>query len=269
MHATAPPALRLAPRAGVRAAFTGRRHGNVSLLVGGGDAIAGRRGLGALVGVAAERTVFMEQIHGAAVGLARAVDGGRGLSDHTDAVAGVDALVTAEPDLALAVLTADCVPVLLAGQGAVGAAHAGRRGLLDGVVEATVAALHALGEQPDELIALIGPAVGACCYELPADEVDAAAAAVPQLRARTRWGSPSIDLVAGVDAVLRRAGVRRRAVSGACTRCGAADWFSHRAATDGREPHAEPGRQAAVIALDAAEALADPQGLPPGLHWLA
>jgi len=269
MRATAPPAPRLAPRAGVRAAFTGRSHGNVSLLVGDGDALAARRGLGDLVGVAADRTVFMEQVHGTAVGLAVATDAGRGLTAHADAIAGVDALVTAEPELALVVLTADCVPVLLAGERAVGAAHAGRRGLLDGVVEATVAALCAMGEQPEHLVALIGPAVGGCCYELPGNEVDAAAAALPQVRACTRWGTPSIDLTAGVDAALRRAGVRRRAAAEVCTRCGAADWFSHRAATDRREPQAEPGRQASVIALSAAEPGADPQGLPPGLHWLA
>lgn len=269
MHAIAPPALRLAPRAGVRAAFTGRRQGNVSLLVGGGDATAARRSLGDVIGLPAGRTVFMEQVHGAAVGVVGAADAGRGLVQHADAVPGVDALVTTEPELALAVLTADCVPVLLVGDRAVGAAHAGRRGLLDGVVEASVAALCDLGERPEHLIALIGPAVGACCYELPEHEAEAAAAVLPQLRGRTAWGSPSLDLAAGTDAVLRRAGVRRRAAVRACTRCGAADWFSHRAATDGREPRAEPGRQAAVVALTAAEAAPEAQGLPSGMHWLA
>jgi YfiH family protein len=269
MHATAPPALRLVPRAGVRAAFTGRRHGNVSLLVGDGDAAPARRGLGELVGLTPERTVFMEQVHGSAVGRVGADDAGRGVARHADAIAGVDALVTDEPDLALVVLTADCVPLLLVGERAVGAAHAGRRGLVDGVVEAAVAALCDLGERPEDLVALIGPSVGACCYELPEDEADAAVAVMPQLRGRTTWGSPSLDLVAGADAVLRRAGVGRRAAVRACTRCGAADWFSHRAATDGREPRAEPGRQASVVARSATEPGSGAQGLPSGLHWLA
>lgn len=266
MHAIAPPALRLAPRAGVCAAFTGRSHGNVSLLVGGGDPAGARRALGPLAGLAPERTVFMEQVHGASVAVVGPADAGRGLDDHRDALPGVDALVTAATDLALVVLTADCAPVLLAGDHAVGAVHAGRRGLLGGVIEATLAAMGALGERAEDLTALIGPAVGGCCYELPEAEAEQAWAALPALRARTTWGTPSLDVRAGAAAVLRAAGVEAIAQADGCTRCGADGWFSHRAATDGREPRAADGRQASVISCDPS---LPARGLPPGMQWLA
>jgi hypothetical protein len=81
---------------------------------------------------------------------------------------GVDAAVTALPGRVLAVQSADCVPVLLAGPGAIGVAHAGRAGVLQGVIPAVVAALRQLA-QPGPLRAVLGPAIGGCCYEVPAE----------------------------------------------------------------------------------------------------
>lgn len=79
-----------------------------------------------------------------------------------------DALATREPGVALGVLTADCVPVLLADAEArvIGAAHAGWRGALDGIVESVVAAMVSLGAAPERIVAGIGPAIGAGSYEV-------------------------------------------------------------------------------------------------------
>ena len=253
--------------AGTSAAFTGRAHGNVSFLVGGGHPAAARPMLGPLAGVGAERAIFMEQVHGAGVAVVTAADAGRGLAAHADAMPGVDALVTADPDVALVVLTADCVPVLLAADGVVGAVHAGRAGLLAGVIEEALAAMAKLGAEPPAVTAMIGPAIGGCCYEVPPALARDAAERIPELQARTTWGTPALDLPAGAAALLRRAGVSRVGAVDACTRCAPERWFSHRAATDGREPAGEQGRQASVIARPA-EASA-PDRLPRELAWLS
>ena len=267
------PAVRLAPRDGVAAGFTGREFGNASLLLGGGDPAAARRALGPLVGAPDGAVVLMEQVHGAEVARVSRDDAGRGVDRQADAVPGVDALVTTDPGLALAVLTADCVPVLLAGDGVVGAAHAGRAGLLAGVVERTVEEMARCGAPAASLTAVIGPAIGGCCYEVPTELARQAVARIPELAARTRWGSASLDLPRGVAAVLRGAGVGRVGLIEACTRCAPHRWFSHRAATDGRAPAGAEGRQAAVIALGGGQPVAAANGDAPGLRlspqWLS
>ncbi|HVA59941.1 MAG TPA: peptidoglycan editing factor PgeF [Mycobacteriales bacterium] len=124
-------------------------------------------------------------------------------------VPGVDALVTATPGLWLTVLVADCAPVLLADRtaGTVAAVHAGRRGLVAGVVPAAVAAMVGRGATPDRIEALIGPAIGGCCYEVSADLAAVVALLVPAAAARTRQGRPAVDLRAGLHAQLVGAGV--------------------------------------------------------------
>ena len=86
-----------------------------------------------------------------------------------------DAMVTAMPGLALAVLTADCQPVLFADAqaGVIGAAHAGWRGALDGVLEATVAAMEALGARREAISAVIGPCISQAAYEVGPEFLDA------------------------------------------------------------------------------------------------
>lgn len=267
------PAVRLAPRDGVVAGFTGRDFGNTSLRLGGGDPTAARRALGPVAGVPAGAVVLMEQVHGAGVSRVSRGDAGRGVADQADAVPGVDALVTTDAGVALAVLTADCVPVLLAGDGVVGAAHAGRAGLLAGVLERTVEEMAGCGAPPGSLTALVGPAIGGCCYEVPEELAQQAVARVPELAARTRWGSASLDLPRGTAAVLRDAGVGRVGVIEACTRCAPHHWFSHRAATDGRAPAGAEGRQASVIAFGVEQPVVAPSGDAPGLRlspqWLS
>jgi YfiH family protein len=152
-----------------------------------------------------------------------------------------DALVTAQPQVALMVRSADCVPVLLVAEheGVVGAAHCGRPGLLAGVVPRTVAAMHDLGAST--VTAWIGPHVCGACYEVPAAMQDEVADAVPASRATTSWGTPSLDLGAGVRAQLEGDGVRVEDVS-RCTR-EAPDLHSYRRDGD------LAGRLAAVVRL--------------------
>ncbi|MDH6543213.1 peptidoglycan editing factor PgeF [Streptomyces lavendulae] len=175
------------------------------------------------LGVDPDLVVWMNQVHGRDVAVVDGPwpDGGP--------VPSVDAVVTARRGLALAVLTADCTPVLLADPvaGVVGAAHAGRPGLVAGVVPAAVEAMTALGADPARMVARTGPAVCGRCYEVPAEMREAVAAVVPAAWAETSWGTPAVDVVAGVHAQLAEAGVAYRHRSAVCT-LESRDHFSYR-----------------------------------------
>ena len=187
------------------------------------------------IGQPADRWHLMAQVHGRQVALVdRTCRPGSELRD-------VDAVVTALADRPLVVQAADCVPILLAGRRSVGAAHAGRRGVHLDVVGAVVAALRDLGEEPEDLQVAIGPAIGACCYEVPPELRDEVGRQQPVAAATTTWGTPSLDLPAAVEAQLRRAGVHRVSRMETCTRCDPGErWFSHRA-----DPRS--GRQAGIV----------------------
>ena len=152
-----------------------------------------------------------------------------------------DALVTTSPGHVLVVRVADCVPVLLADRQArvVGAAHAGRNGVMSGVVPATVERMRDLGAR--ELTAWIGPHVCGACYEVPAEMQEDVAAVVPATRSTTRQGTPGLDLGAGVRAQLASLDVAVRDVS-RCT-IESPDLYSHR--RDG----AGAGRFAGLVRL--------------------
>lgn len=167
-----------------------------------------RRYVAERIGVAERRVLYMNQVHSADV---VAVDGPWG-----ESVPAADALVTREPGLALAVLVADCVPVLLAdvGAGVVGVAHAGRVGLVAGVVPAVVAAMRDAGA--GEIIARVGPSVCGRCYEVPDALRAEVAAVVPDAWSTTRSGGAAVDVAAGVEAQLGAAGVAAVRLSG-CT----------------------------------------------------
>ncbi|MET7682226.1 peptidoglycan editing factor PgeF [Streptomyces sp. NPDC005423] len=166
--------------------------------------------------------VWMNQVHGPDVAV---VDGPWG----TGPVPRVDALVTARRGVALAVLTADCTPVLLADPvaGVAAAVHAGRPGMVAGVVPAAVRAMTELGADPARIVARIGPAVCGRCYEVPDDMRAEVAEAEPAAYAETSWGTPAVDVTAGVLAQLERLGVRDREQSPVCTK-ESADHFSYR-----------------------------------------
>lgn len=147
-----------------------------------------------------------------------------------------DAVVSAEPGVPVGVVTADCVPVLLAVASgrAVAAVHAGWRGLAAGVVEAGVDALRqsAADSAPR---AVLGPHIGACCYEVDAPVVDALSARYgPAVASALREGRPGhawLDLGALVRHALAGAGIPRASIGGfadACTQCAAERFHSYR-----------------------------------------
>ena len=185
---------------------------------------------------------WLDQVHGAEVVVVDRPGGGAGSR--------ADAAVSAIPGAVLSVLTADCAPVLLwsvpeAGRGpvVVGAAHAGWRGLVAGVLEACVDAMRDLGAtDPDWRL---GPCVSPAAYEFGGDDLAAVEDRLgPTVRSTTVDGAPALDTRAAVAAALGRAGVR---VPAGSTRvpCTVLDpgWFSWRARRD-------TGRQAAVIWID-------------------
>ncbi|MGW3093831.1 peptidoglycan editing factor PgeF [Streptomyces sp. CdTB01] len=187
------------------------------------DAVRTNRELAAgSLGLDPAHVVWMNQVHGADVAV---VDGPWGDSP----VPEVDAIVTTRRGLALAVLTADCTPVLLADPvaGVVAAAHAGRPGMVAGVVPAALRAMTELGADPARIVARTGPAVCGRCYEVPEQMRAEVAAVEPAAYAETSWGTPAVDVTAGVHAQLDRLGVRDRWQSPACTR-ESADHFSYR-----------------------------------------
>lgn len=174
---------------------------------------------------------WLRQVHGNRV--VRARTPGDAAGERADAV------FTTEPGCAVAVLTADCAPVLLvADNGPVGAAHAGWRGLVAGILEATVEAMRAAGAGP--IHAVVGPCVHAGCYEFGPDDlatvVDRVGGAA---RGRTAEGRPALDLPAAVVSVLAGAGVDDVDDVDVCTGCSAGH-YSHRA-------RGELDRQAAVV----------------------
>jgi YfiH family protein len=174
------------------------------------------------LGVDPARVVWMNQVHGADAVVVEEPWGERPVPE-------VDAIVTARRGLALAVLTADCVPVLLADPvaGIAAAAHAGRPGLVAGVVPAAVRAMTEQGADPARIVARTGPAVCGRCYEVPSAMRAEVAAVEPAAHAETSWGTPAVDVAAGVHAQLERLGVRDREQSPVCT-LESADHFSYR-----------------------------------------
>ncbi len=225
----------------VGVAFTDR-HGGVSsvpfdalnLGVGTGDAPASVARNFALVAAALDvrpqQVVRMHQVHGTEVAVVR------GSSDRSTRA---DALVTDVAGIVLCVRAADCVPILLADSsaGVVGCAHAGRQGMAAGVVPATVTRMRDLGATG--ITAWIGPHICGSCYEVPAALRAEIADAVPESYARTSWGTPSVDLGAGVRAQLAGAGCVVVDAS-PCT-AESPDLYSHR--RDGRRS----GRLAGLV----------------------
>ncbi|NUR44158.1 MAG: peptidoglycan editing factor PgeF [Streptomyces sp.] len=187
------------------------------------DAVRANRELAAKsLGIDPARVVWMNQVHGAEVAVVSEPWGDRPVPE-------VDAIVTTGRGLALAVLTADCTPVLLADPVArvVAAAHAGRPGMIAGVVPAAVRAMTELGADPARIVARTGPAVCGRCYEVPEEMRADVAAIEPAAYAETSWGTPAVDVTAGVHAQLDRLGVRDREQSPVCTR-ESGDHFSYR-----------------------------------------
>jgi hypothetical protein len=180
------------------------------------------------------RAEILRRVEGRAVAVAQAkqIHSERVLAAHEGFVGQADALWTDRPGLALSVITADCVPLLLAARDGrrVAAVHAGWRGIVAGVVERT---LDALDVPVDELDAWIGPAIGVCCYEVGEDVAErVVAAAGPGVLAPGRCLGPErrphLDLPGAVRRQLVRAGVPPPRVVVRCTRCDGERLWSYR-----------------------------------------
>ncbi|MET9380707.1 peptidoglycan editing factor PgeF [Streptomyces sp. NPDC002928] len=188
------------------------------------DAVRTNRELAAKsLGLDPAQVVWMNQVHGPDVAV---VDGPWGSAAE---IPSVDAIVTARRGLALAVLTADCTPVLLADPvaGIAAAAHAGRPGMVAGVVPAAVRAMVELGAEPGRIVARTGPAVCGRCYEVPEAMRTEVAGVEPAAHSETSWGTPAVDVTAGVHTQLERLGVHNREQSPVCT-LESGDHFSYR-----------------------------------------
>lgn len=216
-------------RPGVTVAFTRSAAGNLAFHVGtDDDAVKRHRGsLAAAAGV--QSFQYMSQVHG-----------------RDTAWAGADQCPTADALLShgepIAVMVADCVPIVLVGEfedgrPALATVHAGRPGLAAGVVPEAVGRLREAGARGLE--AWLGPSICGNCYEVPEQMRDEVNRIVPGTAATTSWGTPSLDLQAGVRSQLDAAGVAVHRDAEACT-YEHRDFFSHR-----REPGV--GRIAGVV----------------------
>ena len=204
-----------------------------------------RARMAAALGVEPERLLTAYQIHSPRVVVAEAPWPG-------DARPRADGIVTRMPGLAIGVSTADCGPVLLADPQArvVGAVHAGWRGALFGVVEATVAAMEQLGAARECIHAALGPMIRQPNYEVGPDLIDRFAAEDPESEtffAVQRLGHALFDLSGYVAARLRRTGISRIEDVGLCTYADPNRFYSYRRATHRAE--ADYGRHINAIAL--------------------
>ena len=203
------------------------------------DVAANRARLARVLGLEPERLVWMEQLHTNTVTV---VEG-----PQRTPVEATDAVVTREIGLALCVLVADCVPVLLADHaaGVVAAAHAGRLGVRNGIVDRTVEAMVGLGATPGNIQVLMGPAAAGESYEVPAGMAADVERRLPGSRTTTRNGTPGLDIRAGLVRQLLGLGVTHVDADPRDTVTDT-DFFSYR--RDG-----VTGRQAGVIWLTGAK----------------
>ena len=202
------------------------------------------------IGVHAENCVLAKQVHRDDVKLVLPADAGAGLLREQDYEA--DALVTNVPGLVLTIFSADCIPTLYYDpvSRCIGAAHTGWRGTARGIAAKTVAAMERFfGAKPENILAAIGPGIGACCFETDGDVPEAMQRALGNdaeaCMQRGEGGKWHVNLKALNVQWMLRAGLAQEhiAVSDACTACRTDLYWSHRRVGDAR------GSQAAMICL--------------------
>jgi YfiH family protein len=223
----------------VQWAFTDRYDGgssppfasdNLAVHVGDDVAVvqANRVRLAQAMEVPADRVAAMTQVHGSLV-----------VPAHPGAAPEADGIFTSENDLLLLTQVADCVPIVLAGDGGdIAAVHAGWRGVVAGISEQAVQTLIDRGAKRESLIAWVGPAICARCYEVGEDVREQVAAVAPTAFATTASGTPAVDVRAGVLEQLTNAGVATEVIGG----CTFEDQGLYSYRRDG-----QTGRQAGVI----------------------
>lgn len=174
--------------------------GTLNLALHVGDDVSkvlrNRRAFAEAVGVDARRFTTCQQVHGSKVVQVTEELVGSGATDFANTIADTDVLITNIPDVPLMLFYADCVPVLLADTvtGAIGLAHAGWRGTVAHIAVETVAAMQeAFGTKPQNLLAGIGPSIGACCYEVD-DFVRNQASGYEEFFAAKEGGKYQLDL---------------------------------------------------------------------------
>jgi YfiH family protein len=173
---------------------------------------------------------FMNQVHGSRIAIIESV---------TDEVPTADALVTGISGITLAVMVADCIPLLLISPEAVAAVHVGRRGLVNGVAIRTIDLMREMGAT--QIRAELGPAICGSCYEVSPEVADEVLSLHPLALAQTPAGTPSLDLPKALKASLNLAGISEIMDSQICT-VESPDHFSYR--RDG-----VTGRQVGLVSL--------------------
>ena len=185
------------------------------------------------IGVDANRFTTCQQVHGSKVVQVTKELVGSGAKDFANTIADTDALITNLPDVPLMLFYADCVPVLLADleTGAIGLAHAGWRGTVANIGAKTLAAMgEAFGTKPENILAAIGPSIGACCYEVD-DFVRDQASGYEEFFAPKGGGKYQLDLWGMNAKQLQEAGVpaEKITIAGICTNDNVELFCSYRA----------------------------------------
>lgn len=196
---------------------------------------ANRKRLAAAIGLGPDAVVWMDQVHGDDV---KVVDG------PGPTVAKTDGLVTTKPRLALAVLTADCVPVLMADAraGVIAAVHAGRVGAQKSIVARALEVMVDAGARREDVSVLLGPAVSGRNYEVPDAMAEEFEAVLPGSRTSTARGTAGLDVRSGIARQLKTLGVNAIDVDPRCTYADG-NLFSHRRG-------APTGRLASVVWME-------------------
>jgi YfiH family protein len=141
-------------------------------------------------------TQYMSQVHGNRVAI---------IEEVTDEYPTADALVTGIPGITLAVMVADCIPLLLKSKDAVAAVHVGRKGLLNRVAEKAIDVMREISGA--EISAIIGPAICGKCYEVSKEIFSEVTASHPESTSQTASNTPSLDLVAALISDLQKLGI--------------------------------------------------------------
>lgn len=221
-------------REGLVAAVSCRQDGNMSLNYGGvEDSLKSRINFLDRLGIDHRSLVCAKQEHGSRVFLAEDDHAGRGALEYSSAIPETDALITDCRRLPLAVFTADCLSVFLSDRDhpAIGLVHAGWRGLKEGIISKTVAAMREeFGTESASLCALFGPAIRECCYEVGEEFRDY----FPESVSRSS-GSLYLDLTKEARAQLSGCGLKSENIldTRICTSCSGQQMFSFRKEKDG------------------------------------